>query len=79
MATYRKKVDVEAVRWMGTKESLVECEKLVGRDLDVSHGELVLGMYDYIPRGFYVVREHRGTGFYKVDPRAFHEIYEEVK
>ena len=78
MATYRKKVDVEAVRWMGTKESLEECEKLVGSKLLVSRGELVLVMYDYVPKGYYVVKEHDGTGFYKMDPRIFHEIYEEV-
>lgn len=78
MALYRKTVNVEAVRWMGTKESLKECEKFAGRDLDVSGGELVLGMYDYVPRGFYMIREHDGLGFYKIHPRVFEQTYEKV-
>jgi len=79
MAKYRKVVEVEAIRWMGTKESLLECEKFAGRDLDVSGSEIVLGMYDYVPRGFYLIKEHDGLGFYKLHPRLFEQMYEEVK
>ena len=78
MATYRKKVDVEAVRWMGTKESLEECQKFIGREVDVAGGCIVLN-WDYVPRGFYIIKEYDESGFYMCDPRIFHAIYEEVE
>ena len=77
MPFYHKKVYVEAVRWMGTKESLEECDKFVGRDLNVADGCIVLN-WDYVPRGFYIIKEHDESGFYMCDPRIFHAIYKEV-
>lgn len=79
LAKYRKKpVVVEAIQWDGT--NLDECEKFVGRHLDLSNDYLIIHTLEgimYASKLDYIIRGVNGE-HYPCKPDIFVKTYETV-